>query len=38
VLTTVSSPLTRTPEIIAVDAEGVYWRNSGQVWKIARTN
>ena len=36
VLATVSSPQTRTPEIISVDAEGVYWRNSGQVWKVAK--
>ncbi|SEU38099.1 hypothetical protein SAMN05443639_12587 [Stigmatella erecta] len=36
VLATVSLPQTRTPDIISVDAEGVYWRNSGQVWKVAK--
>ncbi|ATB39851.1 hypothetical protein CYFUS_005299 [Cystobacter fuscus] len=36
VLATVPSPQTRTPEIISVDGEGVYWRNARQVWKIAK--
>ncbi|MET0406705.1 MAG: hypothetical protein ABW123_30075 [Cystobacter sp.] len=36
VLATVSTPQTRTPDILAVDAEGVYWRNSSQVWKVAK--
>ncbi|MDC0707950.1 hypothetical protein POL68_05655 [Stigmatella sp. ncwal1] len=36
VLATVSPPRTSTPGIISVDAEGVYWRNSSQVWKIAK--
>ncbi len=37
VLTTVSSSaLTRTPEILSVDANGVYWRGSGAVWRIAK--
>ncbi|EPX56521.1 hypothetical protein D187_007863 [Cystobacter fuscus DSM 2262] len=36
VLATVSSPPEIIPEVIAVDGEGVYWRNSSQVWKIAK--
>ncbi|WP_143177927.1 hypothetical protein [Cystobacter ferrugineus] len=36
VLATVSAPPARIPEVIAVDAEGVYWRNSSQIWKVAK--
>ncbi|WNG17289.1 hypothetical protein [Cystobacter fuscus] len=36
VLATVSSPPASIPEVIAVDGEGVYWRNSSQVWKVAK--
>jgi hypothetical protein len=36
VLATVSAPKTGIPDILEVDAEGLYWRNYSQVWKIAK--